>query len=64
MSILHTNEPLRLMGANYWQSRLVEDAEPRLYEDLKWAGLTWDEGGFTRSSKELDVDPTNMIHRT
>ncbi|OIW33632.1 hypothetical protein CONLIGDRAFT_186026 [Coniochaeta ligniaria NRRL 30616] len=26
------------------QSRLVADAEQRLYEDLKWAGLTWDEG--------------------
>lgn len=26
------------------QSRLVPDAEPRLYEDLKWAGLNWDEG--------------------
>ncbi|KAI1074087.1 hypothetical protein F5B20DRAFT_564807 [Whalleya microplaca] len=26
------------------QSRLVPDAEPRLYEDLKWAGLSWDEG--------------------
>ncbi|KAI0127521.1 glutamyl-tRNA synthetase [Xylariales sp. AK1849] len=26
------------------QSRLVDGAEPRLYEDLKWAGLSWDEG--------------------
>ncbi|KAB5558558.1 hypothetical protein GE09DRAFT_963200, partial [Coniochaeta sp. 2T2.1] len=26
------------------QSRLVPDAEQRLYEDLKWAGLAWDEG--------------------
>ncbi|KAI0883461.1 uncharacterized protein GGS22DRAFT_31115 [Annulohypoxylon maeteangense] len=26
------------------QSRLVPDAEKRLYEDLKWAGLDWDEG--------------------
>jgi glutamyl-tRNA synthetase len=26
------------------KSRLVPDAEPRLYEDLKWAGLNWDEG--------------------
>ncbi|KAK3322227.1 glutamyl-tRNA synthetase-like protein [Apodospora peruviana] len=26
------------------QSRLVPDAEERLYEDLKWAGLKWDEG--------------------
>ncbi|KAJ8121725.1 hypothetical protein ONZ43_g1896 [Nemania bipapillata] len=24
--------------------RLVVDAEERLYEDLKWAGLSWDEG--------------------
>ncbi|KAL2260275.1 hypothetical protein VTK26DRAFT_5746 [Humicola hyalothermophila] len=26
------------------QSRLVPDAEERLYQDLKWAGLSWDEG--------------------
>ncbi|KAI1781447.1 hypothetical protein F4818DRAFT_399056 [Hypoxylon cercidicola] len=26
------------------QARTVQDAEPRLYEDLKWAGLSWDEG--------------------
>ncbi|KAK0736896.1 hypothetical protein B0T21DRAFT_309439 [Apiosordaria backusii] len=26
------------------QSRLVPDAESKLYEDLKWAGLSWDEG--------------------
>ncbi|KAF7542724.1 hypothetical protein G7046_g10123 [Stylonectria norvegica] len=26
------------------QSRLVEDAEKRIYEDLRWAGLEWDEG--------------------
>ncbi|KAI2639506.1 hypothetical protein GGS26DRAFT_271171 [Hypomontagnella submonticulosa] len=24
--------------------RIVSDAEKRLYEDLKWAGLSWDEG--------------------
>ncbi|KAI1106324.1 hypothetical protein F4804DRAFT_340636 [Jackrogersella minutella] len=26
------------------RSRIVPDAEERLYEDLKWAGLHWDEG--------------------
>ncbi|KAI1479631.1 hypothetical protein F4774DRAFT_121864 [Daldinia eschscholtzii] len=26
------------------QSRIVPDAERRLYEDLRWAGLSWDEG--------------------
>ncbi|KAI0400952.1 hypothetical protein F4802DRAFT_582464 [Xylaria palmicola] len=26
------------------QKRLVPDAEAKLYEDLKWAGLSWDEG--------------------
>lgn len=26
------------------QTRLVADAEQRLYDDLRWAGLTWDEG--------------------
>jgi glutamyl-tRNA synthetase len=28
------------------QKRLVPDAEERLYEDLKWAGLSWDEGAI------------------
>ncbi|KAK8046394.1 glutamyl-tRNA synthetase [Apiospora saccharicola] len=26
------------------QTRIVSDAEQRLYEDMKWAGLQWDEG--------------------
>ncbi|KAI1805868.1 hypothetical protein F4811DRAFT_513817 [Daldinia bambusicola] len=26
------------------QTRIVTDAETRLYEDLRWAGLSWDEG--------------------
>ncbi|GAP86501.1 putative glutamyl-tRNA synthetase [Rosellinia necatrix] len=26
------------------QKRLVSDAEEKLYDDLKWAGLSWDEG--------------------
>ncbi|OTA60250.1 hypothetical protein K449DRAFT_435338 [Hypoxylon sp. EC38] len=26
------------------RARIVPDAETRLYEDLKWAGLSWDEG--------------------
>ncbi|KAI8963552.1 hypothetical protein F5Y11DRAFT_143351 [Daldinia sp. FL1419] len=26
------------------QSRIVNDAEKRLFEDLKWTGLSWDEG--------------------
>ncbi|KAL8371302.1 hypothetical protein RB595_001236 [Gaeumannomyces hyphopodioides] len=26
------------------RTRIVPDAEKRLYEDLKWAGLSWDEG--------------------
>ncbi|KAK4146146.1 putative mitochondrial glutamyl-tRNA synthetase [Dichotomopilus funicola] len=29
------------------QTRIVSDAESRLYEDLKWAGLSWDEGPDT-----------------
>ncbi|KAH6661278.1 hypothetical protein BKA67DRAFT_80929 [Truncatella angustata] len=44
------------------QSRLVRDAEPRLYEDLKWAGLNWDEGpdvggpyGPYKQSERLDL---------
>lgn len=26
------------------KKRLIEDAEQRLFEDLKWTGLQWDEG--------------------
>jgi glutamyl-tRNA synthetase len=26
------------------RKRLVGDAEERLFDDLKWAGLLWDEG--------------------
>ncbi|KAK9423893.1 putative glutamate--tRNA ligase [Seiridium unicorne] len=44
------------------QSRLVHDAETRLYEDLKWAGLQWDEGpdvggpfGPYRQSERLEL---------
>ncbi|SPO02897.1 related to glutamyl-tRNA synthetase [Cephalotrichum gorgonifer] len=43
------------------QTRIVGDAEKRLYEDLKWASLTWDEGpdiggpaGPYRQSERLD----------
>lgn len=28
------------------KSRTVPDAEARLYEDLEWAGLEWDEGSI------------------
>ncbi|KJR89906.1 glutamyl-tRNA synthetase [Sporothrix schenckii 1099-18] len=31
------------------QSRIVPDAEDRLYDDLRWAGLTWDEGQYART---------------
>ncbi|RFU77448.1 glutamyl-trna synthetase [Trichoderma arundinaceum] len=44
------------------QNRLVKDAEERLMKDLKWAGLTWDEGpdcggpyGPYRQSERLPV---------
>ncbi|KAI0013936.1 hypothetical protein F4779DRAFT_299087 [Xylariaceae sp. FL0662B] len=44
------------------QARLVPDAESRLYEDLKWAGLSWDEGpdiggqyGPYKQSERLDI---------
>ncbi|KAL2017878.1 hypothetical protein VTK56DRAFT_1582 [Thermocarpiscus australiensis] len=30
------------------QSRLVPDAEQKLYEDLRWAGISWDEGPDTQ----------------
>lgn len=26
------------------QKRTIPDAEQRLYDDLRWAGLHWDEG--------------------
>ncbi|KFA77037.1 hypothetical protein S40288_04741 [Stachybotrys chartarum IBT 40288] len=48
------------------QTRLVQDAEQRLLEDLKWAGLSWDEGpdcggpyGPYRQSERL---PTYHAH--
>ncbi|KHO01160.1 glutamyl-tRNA synthetase [Metarhizium album ARSEF 1941] len=44
------------------QKRLVGDAEERLIRDLKWAGLSWDEGpdcggafGPYRQSQRLDI---------
>lgn len=44
------------------QTRLVDDAESRLYQDLQWAGLTWDEGpdkggpfGPYKQSERLDL---------
>ncbi|ROW12502.1 hypothetical protein VMCG_00033 [Cytospora schulzeri] len=44
------------------QTRFVEDAEQRLYQDLKWAGLSWDEGpdmggpfGPYKQSDRLDL---------
>ncbi|KAK3333623.1 glutamyl-tRNA synthetase-like protein [Cercophora scortea] len=44
------------------QTRLVPDAEERLFADLKWAGLSWDEGpdvkglyGPYRQSERLDI---------
>lgn len=44
------------------QARFVEDAEQRLYQDLKWAGLSWDEGpdmggpfGPYKQSDRLDL---------
>ncbi|KUI56954.1 Glutamate--tRNA ligase [Cytospora mali] len=44
------------------QTRFVEDAEQRLYQDLTWAGLSWDEGpdrggpyGPYKQSDRLDL---------
>ncbi|CAG9942064.1 unnamed protein product [Clonostachys rosea f. rosea IK726] len=44
------------------QSRLVADAEERLYKDLKWLGLSWSEGpdcggpyGPYKQSERLDI---------
>jgi glutamyl-tRNA synthetase len=33
------------------QKRTVPGAEERLYRDLEWAGLTWDEGGSVNSCR-------------
>lgn len=44
------------------QTRIVSDAEERLYKDLMWSGLTWDEGpdrggpyGPYKQSERLDI---------
>ncbi|CAJ2505967.1 Uu.00g000970.m01.CDS01 [Anthostomella pinea] len=44
------------------RTRIVSDAESRLYEDLKWTGLSWDEGpdvggqyGPYRQSERLEL---------
>ncbi|KAH7140738.1 hypothetical protein EDB81DRAFT_63524 [Dactylonectria macrodidyma] len=44
------------------QNRLVPDAEERIFKDLEWAGLSWDEGpdkqgpyGPYRQSERLDI---------
>ena len=44
------------------QTRFVDDAESRLYQDLQWAGLNWDEGpdkggpfGSYKQSERLDL---------
>ncbi|KAK3997697.1 putative mitochondrial glutamyl-tRNA synthetase [Cladorrhinum sp. PSN332] len=44
------------------QSRIVQDAEEKLYQDLKWSGLSWDEGpdvngphGSYRQSERLPL---------
>ncbi|KAK4224769.1 putative mitochondrial glutamyl-tRNA synthetase [Podospora fimiseda] len=44
------------------QNRLVQDAEEKLYQDLKWSGLSWDEGpdvngphGTYRQSERLHL---------
>ncbi|GAB7344330.1 hypothetical protein MBLNU457_2195t1 [Dothideomycetes sp. NU457] len=42
------------------QKRLVKDAQQRLCEDLKWAGLTWDEGPEVGGQHE----PYNQSART
>lgn len=31
-----------------WQQRVVGDAEKRLFDDLRWANLSWDEGAQSR----------------
>ena len=36
--------PYPIYKSNVYKKRLVPDAEARLYEDLQWAGLQWDEG--------------------
>ncbi|GAB0131823.1 hypothetical protein EsDP_00000281 [Epichloe bromicola] len=49
------------------QNRLIDDAEDRLIKDLKWAGLTWDEGpdcggpyGPYKQSLRLDTYKTHV----
>lgn len=36
------------------QARFVPDAEARLYDDMTWAGLRWDEGTNSAICENLD----------
>lgn len=53
---------------NFIKTRLVADAEQRLYDDLRWAGLTWDEGpeigGQYGPYKQVDCMPQMTFCRS
>lgn len=38
------NTPILSIEADQNKKRTVHDAEERLYKDLRWAGIEWDEG--------------------
>lgn len=40
----HVRQKHRIFVIDERKKRTVPDAEQRLYDDLKWAGLLWDEG--------------------
>lgn len=45
----------------------MSDAEDKIYEDLKWAGLNWDEGAtccfinFIEAFLSLSFSPSNLM---
>lgn len=48
--------------ADILKKRTIPGAEQRLCEDLKWAGLQWDEGTFI--SQELSIYGGKMLKPT
>ena len=56
------SNPQSAILTDFKKTRTVPDAEARLYEDLEWAGLEWDEGLMLIYC--LFANPLTYIHRS